>query len=249
MTLSSHLQQAVRPGHILSVQVGFSRTAVLAKTEDGLHCGLAATLTNPEYVHRLQPAVRQAGHLLELDYTELAALFDSPSFTEAAVGLAAINALLPPMPEAWEELKAVDYLIHHHAGKNIAMIGHFPFIPRLKPHVSSLWVLELNPGEEDLPAQAAPGIIPQADVVAMTATTLINRTFDGLMALCRPDTTVIMIGASTPLSPILYDFGVHVLCGAVVTEPQAAILGISQGISTHQLRQAGLIKQVTMIKT
>lgn len=248
MTLASRLQQAILPGRILSVQVGYSKTAVLAETEDGIRCGLAATLSNPELMHHSQPAVRQAGHLHEMDYTELAALIESSSFTEMSIGLATINALLPRTPERWEALKAVDYLIQNHAGKNVAMIGHFPFIPSLEPHVNHLWVLELNPREGDLPAQAAPDILPQADVVAMTATTLINKTFDDMMALCRPDVTIIMIGASTPLSPVLYEFGVQILCGAIVTDPQATVFGISQGISTHQLRQAGYVRQVTMRK-
>jgi uncharacterized protein (DUF4213/DUF364 family) len=55
------------------------------------------------------------------------------------------------------------------------MIGHFPFINRLKPIVKNLWVLELNPREEDLPAQVAPEIVPRADFIAITGTTLIKN--------------------------------------------------------------------------
>jgi uncharacterized protein (DUF4213/DUF364 family) len=248
MTLTSRLQQAILPGRILAVQVGYSRIAVLAETEDGVRCGLAATLSNKDFDHYNQPAVRQAGHLHELDYRELAALSESPSFTEVAIGIATINALLPRTPERWVELKAEDYLIQNSAGKNVALIGHFPFIQRLEPAVNHLWVLELNPRDGDLPAQAAPDIIPQADFVAITATTLINRTFDGIIALCRPDAVVVMIGPSTPLSPVLYDFGIDILSGTIVDDPQSTLLGISQGISLHQLRQAGYVRLVTMYK-
>jgi len=248
MTLAEKLQKAILPGRILDIRVGYSRTAVLAETDEGMRCGLAATLTNPEMMHRVRPAVLKAGHLLEMDYRELAALSESPSFTEVAIGMATINALLPQTPEKWVELKAEDYLIQHGTGKNVALIGHFPFLERLKANVKQLWVLELNPRNGDLPAQAAPEIIPQADFVAITATTLINKTFDGLMALCRPDTVVVLLGPSTPLSPIMYEYGVHILCGAVVTNYQAVMLGISQGISMHQLRQAGCVRFITMPK-
>jgi uncharacterized protein len=248
MTLAERLQQAILPGRILAVQVGYSRTAVLAETEDGIRCGLAATLSNPDFMHRDKPAVRQAGHLHEMDYRELAALSESQSFTEVAIGLATINALLPRYPEQWVELKAEDYLIQHGAGKNVAVIGHFPFIQHLQPYLNHLWVLELNPRDGDLPASMAPEIIPQADFVAITATTLINKTFDGLIALCRPDATVIMLGPSTPLSPVLYDFGVHLLSGTIVEDHQATLLGIGQGISLHQLKQAGCVRYVTMNK-
>ncbi len=246
MTLANQLQQAILPGRILAVQVGFSRTAVLVETEGGIRCGLAATLSNPDFMHHVRPAVRQAGHLLEMDYRELAALSESPSFTEIAIGFATINALLPQTPDQWAERKAEDYLVQHSAGKNVAMIGHFPFQEQLKAHVNQLWVLELNPREGDLPAAAAPDILPQADYVAITATTLINKTFDGLMALCRPDAIIVMIGPSTPLSPVLYQYGIHILSGSIVIDPQQTILGISQGISLHQLRQAGCVRYVTI---
>lgn len=248
MSLTGRLQQAILPGKILAVQVGLSRTCVLAETDDGIRCGLAASLTNAEFLHHVRPSVRQAGRLHELDYRELAALSESSSYTEVAIGMATINALLPRNPDQWVELNAEDYLIQHGQGKNVALVGHFPFIERLQEHVNRLWVLELNPRPGDLPAQAAPEIIPQADIVAITGTVLINNTFDGLISLCRPDSEVILLGPSTPLSPILFDYGVSVIAGAIVTDPQAALLGISQGISLHQLRQQGCVQLATMMK-
>jgi hypothetical protein len=246
MNITRILQEAILPGRILAVQVGLTRTAVLAEAEDGIRCGLAATLANPEFEHPHQPAVHCAGHLQEMDCTELAALVESTSYTETSIGLAAINALLPRKPELWVDLNAEDYLIQNCAGKNVAIIGHFPFINRLKPHVKNLWVLELNPRDGDLPAQAAPEFVPQADFVAITGTTLINKTFDGLIPLCRPGATVVMLGPSTPLSPILFDFGISIVSSTIVDDPQATALGVAQGISLQQLRQTGCVRFVTM---
>jgi uncharacterized protein len=248
MTITSKLQQMLLPGRILAVQVGFSRTIVMAETAEGIRCGLAATLSNPEFEHHLHPAVRQAGHLHEMNSAELAALSDSNSFTERAIGLATINALLPRTPGSWTDLNAEDYLIKNAGGKNVAVVGHFPFIQRLKPCAKQLWVLELNPRDGDLPAQAAPEVLPQADLAAITATTLINQTFDGLISLCRPGAIVILLGPSTPLSPVLYDYGVNLLAGTIVENPQAALLGVGQGISLHQLHDNGWVRFVTMQK-
>jgi len=246
--INESLVQTLLPGKILAVQVGFSRTAVLAETDEGIRCGVAATSLNSEFEHRCQPAVHNAGHLHEIHYTELAGLVESPSFTEVSIGLATINALLPRDPGQWVDLNAEDYLAQYGRDKNVAIVGHFPFVKRLKSWVNNLWVLELRPRDDDLPAQAAPEVIPLADLVAITATTLINRTFQDLVDLCRPDAQVLLVGPSTPLSPVLYEHGIDILSGAIVTDPEAAITGIGQGISLHQLRRAGNVRLVTMAK-
>lgn len=245
-TITENLIESLLPGEILAVQVGPSRTAVLAETNDGIRCGLAATLCNPEFDHKCQPSVREAGDLHKMNPADLAGLVESHSFTEVAIGLATINALLPQSPNQWADIHAEEYLFEHGANKNVVVVGHFPFVDRLRPVAKNLWVLELNPRDGDLPAEAAPEVLPQADVVAVTATTLINKTFQGLVELCQPRARVVLVGPSTPLSPIMYDYGVDVLSGTIVTDPHAVMTGIGQGICFHQLRKKKVVKLVTL---
>jgi uncharacterized protein (DUF4213/DUF364 family) len=247
-TINENLIESLLPGKILAVQVGPNRTAVLAETDAGIRCGLAATLSNPEFDHKLHPSVREAGDLHKLNPIDLAGLVESHSFTEVAIGLATINALLPQSPNQWADIHAEEYLVEHGANKNVVVVGHFPFIDRLKLVAKNLWVLELNPKEGDLPAEAAPEVVPQADVVAITATTLINKTFQGLIELCQSQARVVLVGPSTPLSPIMYDYGIDVLSGTIVTNPHEVLTGIGQGISFHQLRQKKVVRLVTLQK-
>ncbi len=248
MNLNEELLRSILPGKILAVQIGLARTAVLAETDDGLRCGLAATLSTPNADHHKQPSVRNAGHLHEMTSLELASLIESPSFTEVGIGFAAINALLPRDPSQWMDLKAEDYLSQHGAGKNVAIVGHFPFVDQLRPKVKNLWVLELEPKEGDLPAAAAPEIIPQADIIAITAMTLVNKTFDGLIKLRQPNAEVVLLGPTTPLSAVLYSHGINVISGTIVTVPKAVLTAIGQGVSFRQLRQRDLVRLVTMKK-
>jgi len=114
-------------------------------------------------------------------------------------------------------------------------VGHFPFVENLRETITTLWVLELEPGLDDWPAAAAPEIIPQADIVALTSQTLINGAFDGLAALWRPDALVALIGPSTPLSPLLFDAGVDVLAGTLVVDPDAVRRGVHQAATYQQI--------------
>ena len=200
--ITDRILEQIRPGKILSIQVGMTRTAVTAETEDGIRCGLAATYSNPDCNHHTHPSVTNAGLLLDLKSEDLAGMVKSPSLTEATIGLATINALLPGILSFTRNLNGHDYLVEHGNGKNIAMIGHFPFADLVRPVAKNLWTLELNPKPGDIPADQANIYLPQADIVAITATTIINKTFDNLISFCQPGATVIMLGPSTPLSPV-----------------------------------------------
>ena len=176
---------------------------------------------------------------------ELAELAHSDSLMEASIGMAAINALLPKQEDQWVDLNAADVIAKHGAGRQVALVGHFPFIPQLRESVGKLWVLELRPQDEDLPADAATEVIPQADVLAITGTTLINRIFEGLMALRRPDALVLVLGPSTPLSPTLFDHGAHLLSGSVVEDIDSVLRAMAQGANFRQVHRQG-VRLVTM---
>jgi len=168
-------------------------------------------------------------------------------FALAALVFAAINALLPRHEELWSDLNAEEVLVQYGAGKRVALVGHFPFIPRLRQAAGTLWVLEQEPRGEDLPAEFAASILPQADVIALTGTTLINHTFEELMALRRPEALILVLGPSTPLSPLLFEHGVHLLSGAVVEDVEAVLRAVSQGANLRQRHQQG-VRLVTMQK-
>jgi uncharacterized protein (DUF4213/DUF364 family) len=245
MGLIDDLLNTLPEGSVREAQVGAFWTAVVVEVAGQQRCGLAATLRNEDHHHGGGPDVRDAGRLMERRAQELAELVHSKSQMERAIGMATINALLERQEELWVDLNAGEVIAEHGAGKRVALVGHFPFIPQLRKRAGTLWVLEQQPRDADLPASAAPEIIPQADVVAITGTTLMNQTFEGLMALCRPQALVLLLGPSTPLSPILFDYGVHLLSGAVVEDVAAVLRAVSQGANFRQVHRQG-VRLVTM---
>lgn len=227
---------------ILDVRVGVAWAAVLAEVDGVRRCGLAAM---PSDSNCSGPRVRSAGHLTELDSSDLCGLSRSASPTEVAVGMAAINALLPRDPTSWVDINAADVLAERGRNLPVALIGHFPFVDWLRERIPVLWVLELDPQPGDLPASAAAEILPQAGIVAMTSVTLLNHTFDGLMALRQPEAQVMLLGPTTPLTPLLFEHGVHLVSGSVVEDVDAVLQGVSQGAGFRQLHRLG-IRLVTM---
>ncbi len=243
-TLRKLLENLDWDGTVRRVLVGAHWTAVAATVASQPVCGLASTVLS-EAPHGEEP-VRDVGELHHKSARELAQFALSSNPLEASIGLAAINALLAVEPVPAVELDALEWLLEHGRDRRVALVGHFPFIPRLRPVVAELWVLEHHPAPGEWPAQAAPKLLPRADVVAITGTTLINQTFDELIELRAPGAQVMMLGPTTPMTPLLFEAGVDVLAGARVVDEAAALLSIEQGGNFRQLRG---VQRLTMAQT
>jgi hypothetical protein len=83
------------------------------------------------------------------------------------------------------------------------------------------------------------------DVVAITGMTLINHTLERMLSLCPPEAFVLVLGPSTPLSPVLFTWGVNSLSGSVVMDVDDVVLAVSQGANFRQVHRAG-VKLVTV---
>jgi uncharacterized protein (DUF4213/DUF364 family) len=207
MSLIDELLAALPDGAVWDVRVGVFWTAVVVEVASHRRCGLASTACNDDHHQSGGPAVRDAGLFMDRSARELAELARSYRPIEAAIGMATINALLPAQEEQWVDLNAGDVIARHGADKQVALVGHFPFIPQLRHRVGALWVL----------------------------------------ALCRPKALVLVLGPSTPLSPILFDYGVHILSGSVVEDVDSVLWAVSQGANFRQVHRQG-VRLVTMQK-
>ena len=95
--------------------------------------------------------------------------------------------------------------------------------------------------EGEYAAAAAADLIPRAEVVALTGSALINHTLDGLLSLCRPGATVIVLGPSTPLSPVLFDHGATIISGARVVDEEMTLCTVGQGATFQQVQGVRLL--------
>ena len=114
-------------------------------------------------------------------------------------------------------------------------MGHFPFVEDLRHKVRNLWVMEKQPREGDLSEEEGHQFLAKADVVAITGTSLINHTFERIMASCQANSFKVMLGPSTPLSPILLDRGLDVVGGTLVEEKDTVLAMVQDGATFRQL--------------
>ncbi len=243
MKVIDDLLAVVPDGETVSVTVGLHWTAVVVDLGKERHCGLASTVTGLR--PHGQVDVPSAGQLSQLSGRELAALALTDNLTLRSIGMAAINALLPRLPDRWVESNAEEVIATAGANRSVVLVGHFPFIAQLRPRVGQLFVLEQNPGPGEYPASAAAKLVPQADVLAITSMTLLNGTLDELLSLRRPGARVLLLGPTTPMHPLLFDYGIAMLSGAVVNEIAPVLRVIQEGGVFRQVHQAG-VRLVTM---
>lgn len=188
----------------------------------------------------------QAGKYSGMHTRELARAVKSWNLREAALGLAAINSALNG-PESIEEKTGLcpgqapdqdvfTYLYDAFRGKKVAVVGHFRNLDRLRA-ICDLTILERRPEPGDLPDPACEWALPEQDYVCITATTLINKTLPRLLDLSK-NARVALVGPSTPLTPLLFDFGIDILAGLVVENGELAWTVIQEG-GRHEIFRSG----------
>ena len=187
-----------------------------------------------------------AGALQGKSLTELAAWVRSHDPYQATVGMAAVNAginrlrLLPSATNSSSDrslqervgvreseneaspnrnnLAVFQHFLPQIQGKRIVTIGRYPGLDRfITENGLDITVLERQPGPGDLPDTASEYLLPEAEWVFITASTLTNKTFPRLAELSRVAVTVLM-GPTTPWLPELAHFGIDYLAGVEIAD-------------------------------
>jgi uncharacterized protein len=166
-----------------------------------------------------------------------------------AVGIATVNALADC---CWQRRPHPDVELRHgidafdateiRAGDKVVVVGAFvPFLKELKRRGQGFLVLEQDPATlkaDELPffrpAEQAAKILPDADVVLITGSTLINNTLEDLLALTRPDARVTVVGPTVGMLPDAFlARGADVLGCVQITEPDAFLDLLAEGGSGY----------------
>lgn len=198
------------------------------------------------------PSMPRAGQYAGMALRDLAALSKSWNFHEASLGVAALNSALNgpatvakafarPI-ESMESNNCFHHLREDFRGKKVTVVGHFRDLDPLR-EICEMTILERNPQPGDTPDPACEYVLPGQDIVVITAVTLINKTLPRLLQLAK-GARIVLTGPTTPLTPILFDFGIEMLAGLVVEDEPLVLRTVQEG-GQHQLF-AGGTRMVTL---
>ncbi|GAH20290.1 unnamed protein product, partial [marine sediment metagenome] len=195
----------------------------------------------------MPPPIKEAGNLTQKSVIELCNYANSDCLLQASVGMAAINSALEVDLNKCQSINAAEVLYEKGKNKKVVVVGHFPFVNKLRELTKELWVVERKPQSGDIPASEAKRVIPQADVIAITGTALINGTMGELLSWCPKESIVMVLGATTPLSPVWFDYGVNLVSGTRVIDPELVLRFVSEGVVFKQIHGRG-VKLLTIQK-
>jgi uncharacterized protein (DUF4213/DUF364 family) len=175
-------------------------------------CGLASISGRPDAHDR-----SSASALLGKPLRDLFGLARSPNQLEAALGIAAVNAGLA---EDLESLRFQPHGIPRAGGKTVALVGDFAFAEQLKGLAENVILVQSEDAEE---------MLSQVDIAIIPGSAVVDHSMEGLLRAAATCYTVVY-GPSTPLSPVLFDFGADQLVGIRVENFEKTIRCIDQGM-------------------
>jgi len=161
---------------------------------------------------------------------------------QATIGMAAINSVInsaspllpqaqPLSPQGSANLAVFEHFLPLIRGKRVAIIGRYPGLAQYEQE-ADITVLERQPIAQDLPDTACEYLLPEADWVFLTATSIANKTFPRLVELSQQAELVLM-GPTTPWLPELADMGINYLAGVNITHPDGLRQTIAEGGGTR----------------
>lgn len=183
-----------------------------------------------------------AGTLRGRSIKELATWIQHSDPFESTVGMAAINSVInadsellaraKPIAGQWPANLAVfEHFLPQLHNQRIAVIGRYPGMDQYLSGLD-ITVLELNAGPNDLPANAAETVLPEAQWVFLTASSIPNKTFPRLAELAQ-DASIVLMGPTIPWLAEFFEYGIDYLAGVIVQDESQLRQTIAEGGGTR----------------
>lgn len=158
---------------------------------------------------------------------------------ETAVGIAAINAHYNRFERDGRPGNGVK--MFRAISDRVIVVGAFPGIEGILPRCS---VVEANPRPGEFPPAAMDALLPGCAAAVVNSSALVNRSLPRILRLAR-NRPVALIGPTTPMTPRLFDYGLSLLGGLVVTDPRGLGRAIRAGALPREFGRFGRFVHIT----
>ncbi len=157
-----------------------------------------------------------------------------------------LNANLNIDKKGYEDINAFNIIKEKGKGKNVVIIGHFPLPENFARDFKDFHIIEKKPIKGDILFEDSQSFIEEADVLGITATTILNHTLGKILSWKKHSSFTILMGFSTPLWEGLFDMGIDVLCGSLVVNSEDVLDALKKGLpykKTKGIRKVALFKK------
>ena len=237
-------QDQARMKTVKDIRIGLCYTAVLLDDEQ---LGLAYTF----HTNNAPPCSKpfESGKIKGKNAKEVARYASSDNLLESSLGMAAINAMVNQRVDNTIEGDILDVMTLKNSD-TVGMVGFFgPLIEPLKKSAKRIYIFEkkdMSNFSDLYPAEKAPEMLPECDVVIISATTLINKTMGSLLSTSRDARETIILGATTPFLPNVFNKrGVTMLSGIQVADARMLLQIVSEGGGMRDFK--GYIKKISLM--
>jgi uncharacterized protein (DUF4213/DUF364 family) len=222
--------------------IGLGYTGV---TLDSGHAGLCHTLSHemPPYCCQVNKRAGKIGGSKVIDIVNMARSWD---VNESVLGFATLNALSQKFLDEAKppfDVRVSNFIneLRVKPSDIVVMVGSLhPFIKPIREKARELYIIERSPLLRDegiFPDTAAEDLLPQADVVVATGSSLANGTIDRILELSNNAREFGLVGPSANVIPNpLFDKGVTAIGGVKILDGDRMIQIIAEGGGTPQLK-------------
>jgi uncharacterized protein (DUF4213/DUF364 family) len=232
------------------VRIGLGYTAVMSDTGS---VGLAYTFRDNieqgcSVLHGKRPL---AGSPVQ----DILQYISSDGMLERTIGMAAANALFNT-PDAASAVAGCSItegdvldVLALTKDDRVGMVGFIePLVPVLKQRAGELLIFEENMARADglCPGSRSAELLPSCSVALITATSILNTSFEHIAAATGNCRIKAVLGPSTPLAPNIFkNYGVTHLSGVIVTDPAAILRVVSEAGGTRFFK--GATKKINLV--
>lgn len=193
-----------------------------------------------------------AGRIVGKPVTNYLEDLASPFPLRRMLGIAALNAL---SEYCWKKfgfdgyqiergVDAFDVVTLPPKGQYTVVVGALvPILRKLIKEDADFSVLEMDRTtlkgkelEHYLPAEAAPEVVPKADLLVITGVTIFNNTLSDLLKYAKKGAQILVTGPTASMLPeAFFERGVTMMGGVLVTKPDETLDLISEGGSGYHI--------------